>query len=91
MKKHTRKKPLKKQSKKTRQFHAEATMHEATCVSCGKTCGVPFKPNGKKPVYCSLCFKQDRREESKIKKEDTTKELEAVNKKLDRILKLLEK
>lgn len=31
-------------------------MHQATCVACRKFCEVPFKPNGKKPVYCRDCF-----------------------------------
>ncbi len=31
-------------------------MHQATCVRCHKFCEVPFKPNGKKPVYCRDCF-----------------------------------
>ena len=31
-------------------------LFSATCASCGKTCEVPFKPNGKKPVYCKECF-----------------------------------
>jgi len=31
-------------------------MHKATCAECGKTCEVPFRPNGEKPVYCSDCF-----------------------------------
>lgn len=34
----------------------DTMMHQATCASCGKTCEVPFKPNGKKPVYCKECF-----------------------------------
>lgn len=84
-------KPKKRAVQSRNPNYGDTKMHEATCESCGKTCGVPFKPNGKKPVYCSLCFKQDRREESKTKKEDSAKELEAVNKKLDRILRLLEK
>lgn len=28
----------------------------ATCADCGNTCEVPFRPNGKKPVYCTACF-----------------------------------
>ncbi len=32
------------------------TMHKAICAGCGKTCEVPFKPNGQKPVYCNECF-----------------------------------
>jgi CxxC-x17-CxxC domain-containing protein len=31
-------------------------MHQATCVACHKFCEVPFKPNGKKPVFCRDCF-----------------------------------
>lgn len=76
----------------------EQKLHEATCESCGKTCGVPFKPNGKKPVYCSLCFKQgkgqdDRRTSAKKRDVHTvvfhTKDFDRLNKKLDEILALL--
>lgn len=31
-------------------------IHKTTCADCGKMCEVPFKPNGKKPVYCQNCF-----------------------------------
>ena len=31
-------------------------MHEAVCSSCGKTCQLPFRPSGDRPVYCSDCF-----------------------------------
>lgn len=31
-------------------------MFEATCSECGKECQVPFRPNGRKPVLCSVCF-----------------------------------
>lgn len=33
-------------------------MFSAVCASCGKNCEVPFRPNGKKPVYCKECFGQ---------------------------------
>lgn len=33
-------------------------MHKATCATCGKSCEVPFKPTGDKPIYCSDCFKK---------------------------------
>ncbi len=39
-----------------RDFGGKAEMHEAVCAGCGKTCEVPFRPNGKKPVYCKECF-----------------------------------
>ncbi len=38
---------------------AKGEMHSATCDSCNKRCEVPFKPNGKKPVFCSNCFVKD--------------------------------
>ncbi len=34
-------------------------MHKATCNECGQACEVPFKPNGRKPVFCSNCFKRE--------------------------------
>ena len=33
-------------------------MHESTCWNCGKTATTPFKPDGKRPVYCLSCLKQ---------------------------------
>jgi CxxC-x17-CxxC domain-containing protein len=39
-------------------------MHQATCVSCKKFCEVPFKPNGKKPVFCRDCFGMQDKENS---------------------------
>ena len=34
-------------------------MHTASCSKCGGACEVPFKPNGKKPVFCRNCFVRD--------------------------------
>ena len=34
----------------------DEVLHKATCAECNKTCEVPFRPNGKKPVYCKDCF-----------------------------------
>lgn len=31
-------------------------MFRAVCSECGKSCEVPFKPNGTKPVLCSYCY-----------------------------------
>jgi len=33
-------------------------MFSATCATCHKSCEVPFRPSGDKPVYCSNCFTQ---------------------------------
>ncbi len=37
-----------------------AMMHKATCAECSKTCEVPFRPNGEKPVFCNDCFSAKR-------------------------------
>lgn len=37
-------------------FRPQGELHDADCNSCGKPCQVPFRPNGKKPVYCRDCF-----------------------------------
>ena len=34
-------------------------MHAAVCAKCNSRCEVPFKPNGRKPIYCSNCFVKD--------------------------------
>jgi CxxC-x17-CxxC domain-containing protein len=38
----------------------ESQMFSATCAECGKTCEVPFRPTGDKPVYCSYCFSKHK-------------------------------
>ncbi len=34
-------------------------MHKATCADCGKSCEIPFRPDGRRDVFCSLCFRKD--------------------------------
>lgn len=34
----------------------ERQMYKAICSECRRTCEVPFRPTGDKPVYCSNCF-----------------------------------
>lgn len=36
----------------------DGKMFETTCWNCGKTATVPFKPDGKRPVYCLSCLRQ---------------------------------
>lgn len=38
----------------------DAPMFKATCSECSKSCEVPFKPSGDKPVYCKDCFNNMR-------------------------------
>lgn len=76
----------------------------AVCASCGADCQVPFKPNGRKPVMCSLCFKKDGPSESRSYERpyggssershggassDLSGQLRAINEKLDAILEAL--
>ena len=41
-------------------------MHKAICSKCGIECEVPFKPTGGKPVFCSNCFENKNRSESRF-------------------------
>ena len=31
-------------------------LFDAVCAKCGASCQVPFRPNGRKEVFCSKCF-----------------------------------
>ncbi len=52
------------------------TIYKTICDTCHKPCEVPFKPNGKKPVFCDDCFKNMREpapvEGSYIRRKDKT-------------------
>ncbi len=38
---------------------AQKELFDAECAKCHDRCQVPFRPNGKKPVFCAKCFTQD--------------------------------
>ncbi|HPM08566.1 type IV secretion system DNA-binding domain-containing protein [Candidatus Parcubacteria bacterium] len=43
-------------------------MYDAKCSSCGKETSVPFKPDGKRPIYCKTCMtkiKESQKDEQK--------------------------
>lgn len=40
-------------------------MHQATCDECQKSCEVPFRPTGERPVYCRDCFSSKNPEQSR--------------------------
>jgi CxxC-x17-CxxC domain-containing protein len=67
--------------------------HEATCAKCGKTCEVPFRPSGNKPVYCRDCFnmKEGRSDERPRFDKESGKpsQLSEINRKLDKIMETL--
>jgi len=71
---------------------------DAVCAKCGKNCKVPFKPTGDKPVYCSECFgagagaARDGYKSpiaSVASSGITQEQIREINKKLDKILGIL--
>lgn len=79
--------------------------HKTTCDGCQAMCEVPFRPNGKKPVYCRNCYKGkatttsftgqpfSRTTESHTGIADTAdlkKQFSILNTKLDRLIAVIE-
>lgn len=61
-----------------RRSFAPREMHKATCANCGQECTVPFKPDGKRPVYCRDCYgKMKESGQSFSKKEEKTENVES--------------
>ncbi len=73
-------------------FSSEKQMHSVICEKCGERCEVPFRPTGDKPVYCSRCFRKGDSFESSGKggQESYKRELDEINRKLDKIIKALD-
>ena len=71
-------------------------MHSVVCDKCGKDCEVPFRPTQGKPIYCNDCFKDKSREAGsrsefgRPSEKQSNENLDQINKKLDKILKILE-
>jgi len=72
---------------------------DAVCSQCGKRCQVPFRPNGVRPVYCNECFgaPHDAPQDKKIfsptegrSTADLTRQIAAMNNKIDAMLKILQ-
>lgn len=42
-----------------RDFKGPAETFKTSCSKCHAACEVPFRPNGKKPVFCKNCFVRD--------------------------------
>ncbi|MGB9802927.1 zinc-ribbon domain containing protein [Desulfofundulus sp.] len=40
---------------------AEQQMYDTFCSACGAPTRVPFKPTGRKPIYCRECMASNRR------------------------------
>lgn len=50
----------------------KADLFTAQCSACGLEVQVPFKPDGKRPVFCSDCLREFRRQQSKLQQEVKT-------------------
>ena len=59
MPKPTFKKKFDRADKKPRNAIHHETF-KTVCSVCSKACEVPFKPNGKKPVFCDSCFSKTK-------------------------------
>ena len=74
---------------RSRNFN-DKKMHKAVCNKCGKDCEVPFKPTSGKPIYCSECFdKGNNRQDKSISPDQSNKQFDIINAKLDQIIKKL--
>ena len=62
---------------------------KVTCSSCGAECEVPFKPTSNKPVYCDDCFKKNSGKKSNNYSSNYSSEFAEMNRKLDKIMKVL--
>lgn len=86
----------------SRDASAPLEMHQAECNACHKMCEVPFKPNGKKPVYCRDCFRESEGSSSAPARSasvsapaesgygDLKKQFSVLNTKLDRLTAAIE-
>ena len=83
--------------------HEPTERFQATCNECRALCEVPFKPNGKKPIYCRNCFKgkeesprarvQERAQggyRSDAGSAALSRQLDQLSLKLDRLIKAVE-
>jgi len=77
----------------------EMQKFDAVCSKCGKACQVPFRPSNTRPVYCKDCFGAPREALASKKNApatggksiaDLTRQIAAMNIKIDTVLKLLQ-
>ncbi|MEI7752063.1 MAG: CxxC-x17-CxxC domain-containing protein, partial [Candidatus Omnitrophota bacterium] len=53
---HPQPSPQSGQSSQQNHGPRERILHQAVCADCRKSCEVPFRPSGDRPVYCPECF-----------------------------------
>jgi CxxC-x17-CxxC domain-containing protein len=47
------------EGKPRRRNSSEIELTTVVCAKCGKSCEIPFKPKGDRPVYCRNCFRTE--------------------------------
>ncbi|MFA6462024.1 MAG: CxxC-x17-CxxC domain-containing protein [Candidatus Woesearchaeota archaeon] len=62
---------------------------DVICDKCGKECKVPFKPTRGKPVFCSECFSKKEEGGEFRGGGSSSRDLEEINEKLDKIMRAL--
>ena len=63
----------------------DSVLYDAVCDNCGIDCEVPFRPTKGKTIYCDKCFGITKEKDAN----QSQKEFEILNKKLDKILEIL--
>lgn len=77
-----------------RDFSAPVELHQATCAHCHKPCEVPFRPNGKKPVFCKDCFASNRPDapaqgHAQPRTDDLKHQIEELTAKIDTLTRMI--
>lgn len=66
---------------KEQTFKSNGDLHDAVCQNCNKKMKVPFKPDGKRPVYCKNCLKKmadESKERKRVEKNETVENVVKV-------------
>ena len=83
-------------------FGGRGEKYDAVCSKCGEDCQVPFKPTNTKPIYCDNCYSQDGPSDKGFTESnkgftesnkgftEINNRLEYLEKKIDKILELLD-
>ena len=87
-----------------RSNNEDRQMFDAVCANCGKNCQVPFRPSPGRDIFCSDCFEKNedsgssrsfdkprssREASTRTETPNYKEQLDALNVKLDKILRLL--
>jgi len=72
-----------KQKEEPKKQIEDREMFGTNCSACGVDVKVPFKPDGKRPVFCSDCLREYRRQQSKYQQKEEQEKESTPRKKVD--------